>query len=73
MPQIATSWKYLDDNTIEFQIRDGVTFQDGSKLTADDVAFSINRIIDPALKSPQFSQFNTDRQGRGHAVPRPSR
>ncbi|MGV8935810.1 MAG: ABC transporter substrate-binding protein [Allorhizobium sp.] len=56
--QIASSWKYLDDNTIEFQIRDDVTFQDGSKLTAEDVAFSIKRIIDPALKSPQLSQFN---------------
>ena len=58
VPQIATSWKYLDDKTLEFQIRDDVTFQDGSKLTADDVAYSINRIIDPALKSPQLSQFN---------------
>jgi len=58
VPQIATSWKYLDDKTLEFQIRDDVTFQDGSKLTADDVAYSVNRIIDPALKSPQLSQFN---------------
>ncbi|MGO6694432.1 ABC transporter substrate-binding protein [Rhizobium johnstonii] len=58
VPQIATAWKYLDDKTLEFQIRDDVSFQDGSKLTADDVAFSINRIIDPALKSPQLSQFD---------------
>lgn len=58
VPQIAKSWKYLDDKTIEFQIRDDVTFQDGSKLTAEDVAFSINRIIDPKLKSPQLSQFD---------------
>ncbi len=58
VPQIAASWKYLDDTTLEFQIRDDVTFQDGSKLTADDVAFSIKRIIDPALKSPQLSQFD---------------
>lgn len=58
VPQIAKSWKYLDDTTIEFEIRDDVTFQDGSKLTADDVAYSITRIIDPALKSPQLSQFD---------------
>jgi peptide/nickel transport system substrate-binding protein len=58
VPQIATSWKYLDDTTIEFKIRDDVTFQDGSKLTAEDVAFSIKRIVDPALKSPQLSQFD---------------
>lgn len=58
VPQIAKSWKYLDEKTLEFQIRDDVTFQDGSKLTAEDVAFSINRIIDPKLKSPQLSQFD---------------
>ncbi|MDO9525092.1 MAG: ABC transporter substrate-binding protein [Gemmobacter sp.] len=58
VPQIALSWTYLDDTTIEFKIRDDVTFHDGSKLTAEDVAFSINRIIDPNLKSPQLGQFN---------------
>ena len=57
-PQIATAWKYVDDKTIDFTIRSDVKFQDGSRLTADDVAFSIKRIIDPALKSPQLSQFN---------------
>ncbi len=58
VPQIATEWNYDDDTTITFKIRDDVVFQDGTKLTADDVAFSINRIIDPALKSPQLSQFD---------------
>lgn len=58
VPQIALSWTYLDDTTIEFKIRDDVTFHDGSKLTAEDVAFSVNRIIDPNLKSPQLGQFN---------------
>jgi peptide/nickel transport system substrate-binding protein len=58
VPQIATSWKYENDTTITFQIRDDVKFQDGSKLTAEDVAYSINRIIDPELKSPQLSQFD---------------
>lgn len=57
-PQIATAWKYVDDKTIEFDIRQGVTFHDGSKLTAQDVAYSVARVIDPALKSPQFSQFS---------------
>lgn len=57
-PEIATSWDYVDDTTIVFQIREGVTFQDGSELTAEDVAFSIERIIDPELQSPQLSQFD---------------
>ena len=58
VPQIAKAWKYTSDTVIEFDIRDDVTFQDGSKLTADDVAYSINRIIDPKLKSAQLSQFD---------------
>jgi peptide/nickel transport system substrate-binding protein len=58
VPQIATAWTYDNDTTITFKIRDDVTFQDGSKLTADDVVFSINRIINPTLKSPQLSQFD---------------
>ena len=33
-------------------------FQDGSKLTPDDVVFSIARITNPAFHSPQLSQFD---------------
>ncbi|NKX16472.1 hypothetical protein HGG75_14470 [Ochrobactrum pseudogrignonense] len=57
-PQIATEWKYLSDSEIEFKIRNDVKFHDGKPLTADDVAFSIKRIIDPAFASPQIGQFN---------------
>ncbi len=56
--QIATEWTYRTDSEIEFKIRDDVTFHDGEKLTAEDVAFSINRMIDPAFASPQLGQFN---------------
>ena len=36
-----------DGRTYTFKIRDGVRFQDGSRLSADDVAASWNKIIDP--------------------------
>lgn len=58
VPQVATAWRYADDLTLVFDLRTDVVFQDGTKLTADDVAFSINRIIDPAFRSPQLSQFD---------------
>ncbi len=58
-PQIATEWTYLSDAEIEFKIRDDVTFHDGEKLTAEDVAFSIKRMIDPTFGSPQIGQFNS--------------
>jgi len=58
VPQIAESWTQVDDTTITFKIRSDVKFHDGSPLTAEDVVFSIRRIIDPALSSPQLSQFD---------------
>lgn len=47
-PLLATSWEYIDDKTLEFKLREGVTFHDGSPLTAEDVAFTFNYWADPA-------------------------
>lgn len=46
VPYIAESWNIVDDKTIDFKIREDITFHDGSKLTAEDVAFSLNRAIE---------------------------
>jgi len=42
-PKLAVSWKQLDDKTWEFKLRDNVLFHDGSKMTAEDVKFSLER------------------------------
>ncbi|WFR97860.1 ABC transporter substrate-binding protein [Rhizobium tumorigenes] len=57
-PSIATAWNYKSDTDIAFTLRSDVTFQDGTRLTPEDVAFSVNRIIDRKFASPQLSQFN---------------
>ncbi len=44
IPGIALSWKAIDDKTWEYKLRKGVKFHDGSELTAEDVAFSIDRV-----------------------------
>ncbi|MEP7327808.1 MAG: ABC transporter substrate-binding protein [Betaproteobacteria bacterium] len=44
IPGLALSWKPIDDKTWEFKLRKGVKFTDGSELTAEDVAFSIDRV-----------------------------
>lgn len=41
-PELATSWEQLDELTWRFDIREGVTFHDGSSLDADAVAGSLN-------------------------------
>jgi len=58
VPQVATAWRQVDDTTVEFDLRDDINFHDGTKLTAEDVVYSVKRITDPALKSPQLTQFN---------------
>lgn len=42
-PALALSWSVVDPLTWEFKLRPGVKFHDGSPLTADDVAWTINR------------------------------
>ena len=41
-PLLATAWTFTDPTTIEFTLRHGVTFQDGSPFTADDVVYTVN-------------------------------
>jgi peptide/nickel transport system substrate-binding protein len=51
-PSLAESWDISEDGTVyTFHIRQGVTFHDGSPLTADDVAFTYTRLLDPATGS----------------------
>lgn len=44
-PGLATSWTQTSPTTIELKLRPGVTFQNGDPMTADDVVFSLDRII----------------------------
>jgi peptide/nickel transport system substrate-binding protein len=39
-PMLATEWHRVDDLTMLFTLRQGVTFHDGSEMTAEDVAFT---------------------------------
>lgn len=46
-PGLAESVDNPDPTTYVYNLRDGVTFTDGSALTAEDAAFSLNRNLDP--------------------------
>ncbi|MFV2101009.1 ABC transporter substrate-binding protein [Micromonospora sp. LOL_024] len=51
-PALATEWTTSDDQlTWTFTLREGVKFSDGSPLTAEDVVYSYNRIIDEKLNT----------------------
>ncbi len=50
-PGLATAWRRVDDRTVEFELRQGVRFHDGTAMTAEDVAFSFGERLfgsDPA-------------------------
>jgi len=59
LPQLAESWEMSDDAlSYTFYLRKGVTFHHGSPFTAKDVAFTVERILDPARGKgirPSFS------------------
>ncbi|MBO4388406.1 MAG: hypothetical protein J5785_03090 [Spirochaetales bacterium] len=40
---ICDSWTRIDDCTTEYHLKPGITFHDGSPLTAEDVAYSLMR------------------------------
>ncbi|MBI0435899.1 ABC transporter substrate-binding protein [Roseomonas sp. KE0001] len=44
VPGLAESWTLVSDRVWEFRLRQGVTFHDGTPFTAEDVAFTLNRI-----------------------------
>lgn len=46
-PGLATGYEYVDPMTIEVKLREGVTFHNGQPLTAKDVAYTYNWVIDP--------------------------
>ncbi|NMB13513.1 MAG: ABC transporter substrate-binding protein, partial [Firmicutes bacterium] len=43
--ELAESIEPIDDVTYEIRLREGIRFHDGTPLTAEDVAFSINRLV----------------------------
>jgi peptide/nickel transport system substrate-binding protein len=45
-PRVVEEWEDADDGA-ELTIRDDIVFHNGDEMTADDVAYTFNRIIDP--------------------------
>lgn len=57
VPALATDWEQVDDTTIDFTLRDGVVFQDGTPMTANDVKFTLNRALAGDSKLYVTGQF----------------
>src|SRR5215472_16595020 len=59
-PGLATSWKLSKDSKqITFKLRSGVSFSDGAPFSAEDVAYTIRQLMDPALHSATGDAFRS--------------
>jgi peptide/nickel transport system substrate-binding protein len=54
-PELAESWRLVNDQTYLFELRHGVKFQNGKPLTAADVKYTFESIQDPKNRSPKRS------------------
>ena len=64
-PNLATSWKALDDTTWEVKLRAGVRFHDGTPFSAKDVKATFERVLDPDRKMIARWTSSTSRGSRG--------
>jgi peptide/nickel transport system substrate-binding protein len=56
--QLATAWKWIDDKTLELDLRIGVKFHNGAELDADDVVYTLNFVSKP--ENNVTTQSNVD-------------
>lgn len=58
IPHIAKSWDVAEDgSSTTFYLNEGIKFHNGEDLTAEDVAYTFNWIINPDNGSPNASEY----------------
>jgi ABC-type transport system substrate-binding protein/class 3 adenylate cyclase len=64
VPSLAERWEISDDGLrYVFHLRDGLTWSDGTPLTAHDVEFGIKRVLDPASPGSSVAIYFALEQG----------
>src|SRR5579871_4833027 len=59
-PGLAESWTVSKDTKqITFKLRSGISFSDGTPFSAEDVAYTVQQLMDPALHSPTGDSFRS--------------
>jgi len=58
VPSLAKSWKRIDNQTVEMELRDDIKFHNGDPFEANDVKSTVEYIIDPKSKITYQSRYN---------------
>jgi peptide/nickel transport system substrate-binding protein len=59
-PGLAVSWKVTEGGrAIALQLREGISFSDGTPFSSEDVAYTFRRLMDPALHSATGDSFRS--------------
>jgi len=59
-PGLALSWKVSKDSRqISFKLRSGISFSDGTAFSAEDVAYTVQQLMDPGLHSATGDAFRS--------------
>src|SRR5215471_20720635 len=59
-PELATEWKVLDGGRrIRFKLREGARYSDGTPFSSADVAYTMQKLMDPALHTAVGDAFRS--------------
>ena len=59
-PKLAKEWQWIDDTTVQFKLRDDVTFHDGSKFNAEDVKFCLGLMAESSFTKNFFGHVDLE-------------
>ena len=54
-PRLVEKWENKDNTVWTFHLRPGITWSDGTPITAEDIVWSWQRLVDPKTASPYAS------------------
>ena len=57
-PWLATKWVKMTPKSAKFHLRKGVKFTDGTRLTAENVKYTLSRVTSSARQRTYFKNFD---------------
>ncbi|PWM60138.1 MAG: hypothetical protein DBX63_11875 [Clostridia bacterium] len=59
IPHLASEWEFVDEDSLQLKLREGVLFHDGEELTAEDVQYTLTRAKNSTIVKNNFSWLDS--------------